>query len=59
MRLLEYKTHLFLIDRSKGTLKRIRLHNGNKCGSMPIGHLISMKSDYETVLNKIKYQEHS
>ena len=49
------------IDSSKRSLKCVLLHNGNKYGSIPIGHSVSMKEEYEqisVILGKIKYQEH-
>ena len=49
------------IDSSKRSLKCVLLHNGNKYGSIPIGHSTTMKEEYETialVLKKIKYEEH-
>ena len=52
--------HLF-IDSSKRSLKCVLLHNGNRYGSIPIGHSTIMKEEYQTislVLGKIKYQEH-
>lgn len=63
MDLLEYipdQWRLF-IDSSKRSLKCVLLHNGNKYGSIPIGHSTKMKEEYETislVLKKIKYEEH-
>ena len=50
------------IDSSKRSLKCLLLHNGNKYGSVPIGHSIHMKEKYEeikTVLHSIKYHEHN
>ena len=50
------------IDSSKRSLKCVLLHNGNKYGSVPIGHSIHMKEKYEeikTVLHSIKYHEHN
>lgn len=49
------------IDSSKRSLKCVLLHNGNKYGSIPIGHSTKMKEAYDTialVLTKIKYTEH-
>lgn len=49
------------IDSSKRSLKCVLLHNGNKYGSIPIGHSTTMKEEYGTialVLRKIKYEEH-
>ena len=54
------KWRLF-IDSSKRSLKRVLLHNGNKFGSIPIGHSITLKTKYENtklVLDKLKYYEH-
>jgi hypothetical protein len=52
--------HLF-IDSSKRGLKCVLLNNGNKYGSIPIGHSITKKEKYKAislVLEKINYQEH-
>jgi hypothetical protein len=52
--------HLF-IDISKRSLKCVLLHNGNKYGSIPIGHSTRMKEEYKAislVLEKKNYQEH-
>lgn len=49
------------IDSSKRSLKCVLLHNGNKYGSIPIGHSTSMKEEYQTIsiiLEKINYPEH-
>lgn len=49
------------IDSSSRSLKCVLLHNGNKHGSIPIGHSTTMKEEYETislVLKNIKYEEH-
>ena len=35
------------IDSSKRSLKCVLLHNGNKYGSIPIGHSVKMKEEYE------------
>ena len=35
------------IDSSKRSLKCVRLHNGNKLASIPIGHSVQMKETYE------------
>jgi hypothetical protein len=51
--------HLF-IDSSKRSLKCI-LNNGNKYGSIPIGHSTTMKEEYKAtslVLENINYHEH-
>ena len=62
MGLSEYLPHAWrlFIDSSKRSLKCVLLHNGNRYGSVPIGHSTSMKEEYRTislVLEKIKYQE--
>jgi hypothetical protein len=52
--------HLF-INSSKRSLKCVLLNNGNKYGSIPIGHSTTMKEEYKAislVLEKINYQEH-
>ena len=49
------------IDSSKRSLKCVLLHNGNKYGSIPIAHSVSLRERYEEikmVLEKIKYTEH-
>jgi hypothetical protein len=49
------------VDYSKRSLKAVLLHNGNKFASIPVSHSIHLKETYEnlqTVLEKIKYQEH-
>lgn len=49
------------IDSSKTSLKAVLLHNGNKFASIPIGHSVHMKEDYNDlaiILEKIKYQDH-
>lgn len=49
------------IDSSKTSLKVVLLHNGNKFASIPIGHSVHMKEDYNDlaiILEKIKYQDH-
>src|SRR5277367_6713306 len=49
------------IDRSSTSLKAVLLHNGNKHPSVPIGHSVLMKEDYENVkvlLQKIKYVDY-
>lgn len=51
---------LFL-DSSKASLKCVLLHNGNEHGSIPLGHSVSLREDYEAVslaLTKIKYEVH-
>ena len=61
--LREYKPkelRLF-IDSSKRSLKCVLLHNGNKFGSIPIGHSVTLKEKYKNtklVLDKLKYFEH-
>lgn len=50
------------IDSSKRSLKCVLLHNGNKYGSVPIGHSTAIKEEYRSisqVLQKLKYEEHS
>ena len=37
------------IDSSFKSLKAVLLHNGNKCPSIPVGHSVSMKEEYENV----------
>ena len=60
--LREYKPEWRLfIDSSKRRLKCVLLHNGNKFGSIPIGHSVTLKEKYENtklLLNKLKYHEH-
>ena len=49
------------IDSSKGSLKCVLLHNGNKLGSLPIAHSTKVKEKYPTialVMKKIRYDEH-
>jgi hypothetical protein len=49
------------IDSSKRSLKYVLFNNGNKYGSIPIGHSTMMKEEYKAislVLEKINYQEH-
>jgi hypothetical protein len=49
------------INISKRSLKCVLLNNGNKYGSIPIGHSTTMKEEYKAislVLEKINYQEH-
>ena len=40
--------HLF-IDSSVRSLKCVLLHNGNKYASIPIGHSISMREEYDSI----------
>jgi hypothetical protein len=61
--LSEYKPSVWRLfsDRSKRSLKCVLLNNGNKYGSISIGHSTTMKEEYKTislVLEKINYQEH-
>ena len=49
------------IDSSKRNLKCILLHNGNQYGSIPIGHSVTLKENYENikvVLERLKYWVH-
>ena len=49
------------IDSSKRSLKCVLLHNGNKYGSVPIGHSTKLKETYgavKLVLDKMKYEQH-
>jgi hypothetical protein len=49
------------IDSSKSSLKCVLLNNGNKYGSIPIGHSTRMKEQYKAislVLEKTNYQKH-
>ena len=49
------------IDSSKRSLKCVLLHNGNKYGSIPIGHSTRMSEKQDNialVLKKISYQDH-
>ena len=49
------------IDSSKHSLKCVLLNNGNRYGSIPVGHATRMKEEYKAislVLEKINYQEH-
>ena len=55
--LREYKHEewILFIDSSKRSLKYVLLHNGNKFGSIPFGHSVTLKEKYENtklVLNK-------
>lgn len=60
---IEYKSsewRLF-IDSSKTSLKIVLLHNGNQYSSIPIGHSVHMKEQYENlaiILAKIRYEDH-
>lgn len=49
------------IDSSKTSLKVVLLHNGNKHWSIPVGHSVHMKEDYDNlviILGKIQYKDH-
>ena len=49
------------IDSSKRSLKCVLLHNGNQYTSVPIGHSIKLKEEYnyiKRVLEKLKCHEH-
>ena len=49
------------IDSSKRSLKCVLLHNGNKYGSISIGHSVVLKENYsniKVVLEKLKYCDH-
>jgi hypothetical protein len=49
------------INSSKRSLKYVLLNNGNKYGSIPIGHSTRIKEEYKAislVLEQINYQEH-
>ena len=49
------------IDSLKRSLKCVLLHNGNRYASLPIGHSIKLKEDYnniKTVLQKLDYDFH-
>ena len=49
------------IDSSKRSLKCVLLHNGNQYGSIPIGHSVTIKENYENikvVLERLKYADH-
>ena len=51
---------LFL-DSSKASLKCVLLHNGNEYASVPIGHSVKLREDYEAVsfaFKKIRCEEH-
>ena len=48
-------------DSSKRSLKRVLLYNGNLHGSIPIGHSVTVKDNYEAVkkmLELIHYDDH-
>ena len=50
------------IDSSVKSLKAVLLHNGNEFVSIPVGHSVHMKEEYEnvkTLLNIIKYTSHN
>ena len=50
------------IDSSVKSLKAVLLHNGNEFASIPVGHSVHMKEEYEnvkTLLNMIKYTSHN
>ncbi|GFU96801.1 uncharacterized protein TNCV_4626181 [Trichonephila clavipes] len=51
--------HLF-IDISKGSLKCVLHNNGNKYGSIPIAHTVTLKeyANIAKVMETIKYQDH-
>ena len=58
--LREYKSEEWrlFIDSSKRSLKCVLLQSGNKFGSIPIGHRVTLKEKYENtklVLDKLKY----
>ena len=49
------------INSSKRSLKCVLLHNGNQYGSIPIGHSVTLKENYENfkfVLERLKYCVH-
>ena len=49
------------IDSSKRSLKCVLLHNGNKYGSVPIGHSVNLKEEYKNikiVLERLQYHVH-
>ena len=51
----------FLLIAQKKSLKRVLLHNGNQYGSIPIGHTVTLKKNYENtkvVLERMKYCVH-
>ena len=50
------------IDSSVKSLKAVLLHNGNKFPSIPVGHSVRMKEEYENVkalLDTINYSSHN
>ena len=50
------------IDSSVKSLKTVLLHNGNEFPSIPVGHSVHMREEYEdvkTLLNMIKYTSHN
>ena len=50
------------IDSSKRSLKCVLLHNGNIFGTVPIGHSVHLREEYndiKLVLDLLKYQEHN
>ena len=49
------------IDSSKRSLKVVLLHNGNKFGSIPLAHSVTLREKYENVnlvLQLISYDQH-
>ena len=49
------------IDSSKRSLKCVLLHNNNQYGSIPIGHFVTLKENYENIkvmLERLKYCVH-
>ena len=51
----------FFIDSSKRRLKCVLLYNGNKFGSIPIEHFVTLKEKYKNtkhLLDKLKYHKH-
>lgn len=49
------------IDSSSRSLKSVLLHNGNMYPSIPVGHSVHLKEDYENVkflLEKLQYKKH-
>ena len=50
------------IDSSVKSLKAVLVHNGNEFPSIPVGHSVHMKEEYEnvkTLLNMIKFTSHN
>ena len=45
------------IDSSKRSPKCVLLHNGNQYGSIPIGHSVTLKENYENI-KVLKYADH-